>query len=200
MKVSSKSKKFLWIGNSPALDFVNTEIVRNGEAVDLLESAGDFLLWLQEAEVLPYGLAPPIQHLEEGLAYARKYRAEVRRAIDQLRIRGSVPDAVLSHTNRILAQCTRTLLLTRRNGRFEMHDDWSFTTPWCYCAPMAEDLARILSENRLHRIRKCSNEACVLTFYDTSKSGTRRWCSLDLCGNKMRVKEFRARRNAATNP
>jgi predicted RNA-binding Zn ribbon-like protein len=39
------------------------------------------------------------------------------------------------------------------------------------------------------RIRVCAHEACVLHFFDTSRNGTRRWCSMAACGN--RAKAFR---------
>ena len=43
-----------------------------------------------------------------------------------------------------------------------------------------------------NRVRKCGQ--CVLHFYDTSKKGTRRWCSMQLCGNRLKVVAYPARR------
>jgi predicted RNA-binding Zn ribbon-like protein len=42
------------------------------------------------------------------------------------------------------------------------------------------------------RVRKC--DQCVLHFYDISKKGTRRWCSMQLCGNRLKVAAYAARR------
>ncbi len=41
------------------------------------------------------------------------------------------------------------------------------------------------------RVRKCGQ--CVLHFHDTSKKGTRRWCSMRLCGNRVKVAAYAAR-------
>ncbi|MBW8872916.1 MAG: CGNR zinc finger domain-containing protein, partial [Leifsonia sp.] len=43
------------------------------------------------------------------------------------------------------------------------------------------------------RIRECSAEDCRLVYLDTSRSGTRRWCSMHRCGNRAKVREHRAR-------
>jgi predicted RNA-binding Zn ribbon-like protein len=44
------------------------------------------------------------------------------------------------------------------------------------------------------RLRQCGNHPCGWLFIDTSRNGTRRWCSSEECGNISRVRRFRARR------
>ncbi|MEV6911021.1 CGNR zinc finger domain-containing protein [Amycolatopsis sp. NPDC051071] len=34
--------------------------------------------------------------------------------------------------------------------------------------------------------RECSADDCYLLFFDTSRSGNRRWCSMERCGNGPR--------------
>lgn len=43
------------------------------------------------------------------------------------------------------------------------------------------------------RIRKGANPQCGLTFVDTSRPGKRRWCSMDRCGNMMKLRTYRER-------
>ncbi|MGI5355211.1 CGNR zinc finger domain-containing protein [Streptomyces sp. CA-252508] len=43
------------------------------------------------------------------------------------------------------------------------------------------------------RIRACAHEACVLHFFDTSRNGTRRWCSMAVCGNRAKASRHYAR-------
>jgi predicted RNA-binding Zn ribbon-like protein len=43
-------------------------------------------------------------------------------------------------------------------------------------------------------VRKCEAHDCTLLFEDATRSGRRRWCSMALCGNRMKVAAFRARR------
>nr|WP_090396707.1 CGNR zinc finger domain-containing protein [Natribacillus halophilus] len=44
------------------------------------------------------------------------------------------------------------------------------------------------------RIRECEHPECILYFVDTSKSGKRRWCSMELCGNRQKAADFYARK------
>ena len=43
------------------------------------------------------------------------------------------------------------------------------------------------------RIRYCANVECRWVFFDRSRSGRRRWCHPESCGNRMKVRAFRAR-------
>jgi predicted RNA-binding Zn ribbon-like protein len=45
------------------------------------------------------------------------------------------------------------------------------------------------------RIRECSGDTCNLIFLDTSRPGNRRWCSMERCGNRNKVRTHRARRS-----
>jgi predicted RNA-binding Zn ribbon-like protein len=42
------------------------------------------------------------------------------------------------------------------------------------------------------RVREC--EGCPVHFLDVSKKGSRRWCSMSLCGNKVKVAAYQQRR------
>jgi predicted RNA-binding Zn ribbon-like protein len=43
------------------------------------------------------------------------------------------------------------------------------------------------------RVRQCEADDCDLVFYDDSRAGSRRWCSMQRCGNRAKVRAFRAR-------
>jgi predicted RNA-binding Zn ribbon-like protein len=58
-------------------------------------------------------------------------------------------------------------------------------------APLAHSAATLFVTGNCKRVRKCAN--CVLHFHDTSKKGTRRWCSMQLCGNRFKVAAYAAR-------
>ena len=57
--------------------------------------------------------------------------------------------------------------------------------------PVAHSIAALLADLDRTKIRTCSN--CVLHFYETSKKGTRRWCSMQICGNRAKVATYAAR-------
>jgi len=60
--------------------------------------------------------------------------------------------------------------------------------------PIVAATAELLSKVALSRIRKCESESCIVHFYDTSKKGSRRWCSMSICGNKLKVAAYQRRR------
>ena len=62
-------------------------------------------------------------------------------------------------------------------------------------APLADAAARLFTEIPPERVRKCAN--CIAHFYDNSKKGNRRWCSMQMCGNREKVAAYAARHRAA---
>jgi predicted RNA-binding Zn ribbon-like protein len=63
--------------------------------------------------------------------------------------------------------------------------------------PIIAATAELLSQMETFRIRKCESESCIVHFYDTSKKGSRRWCSMTICGNKLKVAAYQRRRRLA---
>ena len=62
-------------------------------------------------------------------------------------------------------------------------------------APLADAAARLFAEIPPDRVRQCAS--CVAHFYDNSKKGNRRWCSMQMCGNRQKVAAYAARQRAA---
>jgi predicted RNA-binding Zn ribbon-like protein len=62
---------------------------------------------------------------------------------------------------------------------------------------IAHSAAGLLAEEPAPRVRRCGNPRCALYFIDTTSAGRRRWCSMAVCGNRMKVAAH-ARRERAT--
>jgi predicted RNA-binding Zn ribbon-like protein len=43
------------------------------------------------------------------------------------------------------------------------------------------------------RLKICPADDCRWAFYDTSRNRSRRWCSMEVCGNRQKVRAFRSR-------
>ncbi len=67
-------------------------------------------------------------------------------------------------------------------------------------AAIARSAAEIVAEGASARLRICSNPACGLFFYDTSRTKRRRWCSMARCGNRHKVAIFSRRHSQARRP
>lgn len=64
-------------------------------------------------------------------------------------------------------------------------------------AAIARSAAELIAEGSAARIRICSNPACGLFFYDTSRTRRRRWCSMSRCGNRHKVAAFSRRHSVS---
>ncbi len=69
-----------------------------------------------------------------------------------------------------------------------MHFAQDSEEPVAALVPIARSAAEIIADLRApNAIRKCANPECQLYFYDTSRVGKRRWCSMAACGNRAKV-------------
>lgn len=59
---------------------------------------------------------------------------------------------------------------------------------------MAREAVGLFGAASLDRFRECAAEDCQLVFYDESRSNNRRWCSMQRCGNRAKVRAHRERR------
>jgi predicted RNA-binding Zn ribbon-like protein len=49
---------------------------------------------------------------------------------------------------------------------------------------------KLLSSKYAQYVKRCNNHTCSLLFVDTSKNHSRRWCSMETCGNRIKVSRF----------
>jgi predicted RNA-binding Zn ribbon-like protein len=49
------------------------------------------------------------------------------------------------------------------------------------------------------RLKMCAAEDCRWVFYDRSKPRTGRWCSMAVCGSRLKTREYRRRRAACSS-
>lgn len=61
---------------------------------------------------------------------------------------------------------------------------------------LAREMIELLSGPLAERIRVCAGDNCALVFVDSSRPGARRWCAMERCGNRHKLRAHRARRAA----
>ncbi|GLY29023.1 hypothetical protein Kisp02_23880 [Kineosporia sp. NBRC 101731] len=57
-----------------------------------------------------------------------------------------------------------------------------------------ETVAVAVASGRWSRLKLCASTDCHWAFYDTSRSGGGRWCSMEVCGNRHKTRTYRRRR------
>ncbi|MFE9643790.1 CGNR zinc finger domain-containing protein [Streptomyces sp. NPDC006365] len=165
-------------GEPLSLDLLNTRWMHEGAVQDLLVDTDGLGVWLA-ANGLDRFAAD-----ESTLRHVLGARDALRAVVDgPLDADSAAPvDAVLAH-GRIRA----TLTAEGPGERAEFGDE-SWGPAWL----AARDYLELLS-TAPDRVRACAHEACILHFFDTSRNGTRRWCSMAVCGNRAKASRHYAR-------
>lgn len=54
------------------------------------------------------------------------------------------------------------------------------------------------AEGDWRRLKACRNERCLWAFYDASKNRSGRWCDMDVCGVRHKMRTYRERKAEST--
>jgi predicted RNA-binding Zn ribbon-like protein len=60
-------------------------------------------------------------------------------------------------------------------------------------AKLMGDVSRAMSEGSWARLKACRRDACRWVFWDASRNVSSQWCSMRICGNRMKGVAFRDR-------
>jgi len=62
---------------------------------------------------------------------------------------------------------------------------------------VARSAAELLTSDNVDRVRECEDDrGCGYLFIDQSKNRSRRWCSMESCGNRAKARRYYARLQA----
>jgi predicted RNA-binding Zn ribbon-like protein len=163
----------------------------NGEFVDVLQTNEDVLRWLQQAGFPVTEIGPnnaPSRLLDSG----RTLRENIRMLVEKRKVRQRGDPSVL---NEFLAEAqSHPQLVWKRPELLKIDRVRKQNTPKEILAPIAEAAADLLATADFNLVKRCEDESCVLWFSDQTKSHCRRWCSMELCGNRHKVAAYRKRR------
>ena len=189
--------KFKYYGNHLALDFLNTLLRDQNEDVEMLQNFADILNWLVETKIISPSKRPELlnnwRDERENAQIAEKVRAfrkNLYSLVMDIVERRPLSQSVLDEINYILTHSTSHFQLINDKKGLKKERVHGFKSVMNFLVPFAETAVHLLTETNHRLIRKCENPECVIVFYDTSKNHTRRWCSMQVCGNRFKVAEF----------
>jgi predicted RNA-binding Zn ribbon-like protein len=166
-------------------------IVR-GRKHDVLSSPDALARWWEEADkqypgsrVIVGGEGALIAWTSELFAAVKALRMALRTLSTHVVERQVVEEEDLQPINEILALGYSAL---QRTGQGTARAVMRLRDPekgWVL-VPIALSALQLFTESDWQRLHKCKNDRCSLFFYDTTKSGTRHWCSLG-CMNRARA-------------
>jgi predicted RNA-binding Zn ribbon-like protein len=198
---------FLFVANKSILDFLNTKPVLEEGPTELLSDVRALERWLIASDMVTSPKAKAAvrgwRQSPEAAAFLDQlitFRERLREAVVRIESGSSPTDAFLAEVNSLLLQYPRLTSLHKRSGKVIRETLFEPRRPAHLWVPIIDATADLLVETESSRIRKC--ESCVVHFFDTSKKGSRRWCSMNICGNKLKVAAYQRRKredNATSN-
>ena len=204
-EVGTKASTLKLLGGRLSLDFVNTaDCHASDHPVEFLASYSDLVAWSQHVGILTNHQVQRL--LKEAARRPVDASAVLERAITLreaiYRIfsaisRGRPPQAADLATFNV--ELSGALAQSRIVSTAE-----GFTWDWAGAEdaldwmlwPVAHDAAGLLTSEELDRVGQCTDDRCGWLFLDTSRNRSRRWCSMEDCGNRAKARRHYKRKRA----
>ena len=204
-EAGTKAGTLKLLGGRLSLDFVNTaDWHASDHPVEFLTSYSDLVAWSQHVGILTEHQAQRLLQKaarRPGDASAVLERAiALREAIYRIFSaisRGRPPQAADLATFNV--ELSEALAQSRIVSKAE-----GFTWDWADAEealdrmlwPVAHDAAGLLTSEELDRVGQCADDRCGWLFLDTSRNRSRRWCSMEDCGNRAKARRHYKRKRA----
>lgn len=195
--------RFELSGGALCLDFVNTLDNRPApRPKELLNGYADLVSWAAQAGATPEDRARALasegqRRLTEAhsiLKRARTLRERLFALFSAAAAGRRLAEPELASLNPALGRCLARLRLSPTSGP-ALRWDWdqdphALDSPlW----PVLRSAADLLTSPDLSRVRECAAATCGWLFVDESKNRSRRWCDMNVCGNREKVRRHRQR-------
>jgi predicted RNA-binding Zn ribbon-like protein len=188
----------MFIADSTGLDFLNSIATPADTEIDWIGDGIGLLEWLEQAALVPAGVlntmrkqAKP-EELDRVAAQARRLREWFRVFVRAHRGKPlrNVDLADLEPLNRLLSRDEGFgQLVAHQKGKaftLEFQRARRWRSPESLLTPIAEAIAKVLAEEDLSDVKACEGVTCTLLFADRTRSRSRRWCSMEVCGNRAK--------------
>jgi predicted RNA-binding Zn ribbon-like protein len=179
--------KHEFVAGRISLDFCNTlSRTRRDADWDRALTPSDFLGWAQRSGI-NFERAPT----PKALARLHALRGALSAIFDAMVDRRTPAARHLAILNRELAESRTAERLVPTDQGFVLADGTSSTIDQ-FRHTLARDAAELLTGD-LRRVKRCPDHVCLWLFHDGSKNVSRRWCAMEACGARDKVRRFRAK-------
>jgi predicted RNA-binding Zn ribbon-like protein len=177
-----------------ALEFANTLAWRGSAPDESLHTVGDVVRWLSANKAMQTGAIDNLSkwfgahpaHAATFLSDAIEIREAIYRLLHSVASSSAPATGDLPRLNYALHDAPPRAFLEQANGNYGWRIDAKPTAPGLL-APVLWSAADILVGPDSARVRECANHRCLWLFLDDSKNGSRRWCSMQMCGNRAKA-------------
>lgn len=186
-----------------SLDFANTNNWHGSDhPVEMLGSYLGLVAWGKQAGLLTPEAARRLQELVQAqpnkVDHLYERAIQVREAIYRIfsrRYAGKpIPKADLVLLNSLVREAMTHRQLVQSGDGF----NWAWTPDMdginLILLPVAFAAAHLLASPMISRVRECEDDrGCGYLFLDLSKNHSRRWCSMESCGNRAKARRHYSR-------
>ena len=181
MPMKKDEMTFQFIGNNAAVDFTNSQVLLRRPFYAPMESADEVLIWLAQA-----GYSVNVKDLEANLDKVTELRSGLRALFAACIDGKSIESEHLSLLNKYLPLYFEKKELSLEDGQFVLNTPPRELSVDELLGLLSHDAAKLLSSDKINKLKRCSHDKCILVYVDKSKSGQRKWCSMDICGNRTK--------------
>ena len=190
------------------LDFANTMDWHASEhPSETLLVYADLVAWAQRIHLISDLVAQGLLQRAENepaaaaaaLAQAIVWREAIYRIFSAIAAERPIITADLTALNAAISVAYPHLQLVASGAEFAWgwtgtEDDWARML-W----PVVRSAAELLTSPLLTRVRECADEqGCGYLFFDLTRNRSRRWCSMERCGNRAKARRHYKRQREAT--
>jgi predicted RNA-binding Zn ribbon-like protein len=175
-------------------EFANTLAWRGSTPSERLDGLPDLLAWLASNKVIPARTVAELRRWFDAhpanAATVFSKAIEIREAIYRMLRSIAAGSDSASEDLRLLNHALGEVAPRANLGRDHDGYGWRIeVTPTVAgtLAPVLWSAADMLADPDRARVRECSNGKCLWLFFDNSKNGSRRWCSMESCGNRAKA-------------
>ncbi|HEX6313099.1 MAG TPA: ABATE domain-containing protein [Acidimicrobiia bacterium] len=182
-----RGETFTFDAGAPCLDFAHAGGSGRWAAYEILHEPADLAAWLAEP---PVAARPTRPVTIADLAAAKQLRDAIHEAAWAIAGGGRPAARDLAAINR----AARAAPLVPQIDARTLERSWALPVEVGQAlSSLARDTIDLFSGPDACRIRQCASDDCSLVFVDTSRPGSRRWCSMGRCGNRHKLRRFRRR-------
>jgi predicted RNA-binding Zn ribbon-like protein len=193
--------EFQLVAGHLALDFANTLDYRYDpdRLIDLLPSYEHFLAFCRQSKVIT---AAQMRRLLDGASEFDSQRVleeviEFREALYfsiLSAVHGKRPDeSHLQALNKALSEARAFEEVVWHNRSFIRSSRDVTERPDGPLRQLVQAAVGLITSSDIDNVRECSEKTCRWFFLDRSRNHSRRWCDMQLCGNRSKAKRFYAR-------
>ena len=204
--IPSPAATLTLVGGELALDFTNTSSGRGlPDHRDHLQAPADIADWAACARVLPPAEAAWLRMAAsaDSLLGDRLMRSALQLREDIYTIgvevaarRAAAPEPI-DRIRAIHAHCLQKARLVPFGDHFAWHWTAQLSPVEAVLGPISLSALTTLLQADLSRIKQCPGEKCGWLFLDTTKNKSRRWCEMEVCGNRAKQKRIASRARGA---